>query len=294
MLVVSIGFLGGVIFLIVQLRLYLSIFLRWRQFNREIVIEGIPSPPPTATQLTQQQQQANNNYQKVSTQLTPQQSEPRQSHSDSELEQPIFIEPEQQSEIRSSEPVVTSGAANHRSETSSTPLPHHSYTLDEIDVHSLPLLINETTTSSSTTCKESQTKDDDEEEEYSDATSATSSSSLTNSGNSRSSSSPPPPSITTVVSNHSPHSVVINIISAIETETAAEPKSEAKQDSSVEVEVAEKQANDPLLKSNREVTTLSQNNRPVVLVHSWQSSSGTTTAASQTPPTTSSSSAQRQ
>ncbi|RWS23840.1 E3 ubiquitin-protein ligase MARCH8-like protein, partial [Leptotrombidium deliense] len=40
MLVVSIGFLGGSVFLFVQLRLYFSIFLRWRQFNRIIVIHS--------------------------------------------------------------------------------------------------------------------------------------------------------------------------------------------------------------------------------------------------------------
>ncbi|XP_074604731.1 E3 ubiquitin-protein ligase MARCHF1-like [Brevipalpus obovatus] len=41
MLVVSIGFLGGSVFLFVQLRLYLSIFLRWRQYNRIIIVHNV-------------------------------------------------------------------------------------------------------------------------------------------------------------------------------------------------------------------------------------------------------------
>ena len=36
--VIAIGFLGGLVFLCVQLRLYIAIFLKWRKHNRTIVI----------------------------------------------------------------------------------------------------------------------------------------------------------------------------------------------------------------------------------------------------------------
>ncbi|CAG2175738.1 unnamed protein product [Oppiella nova] len=45
MLVVTIGLLGGTVFLFVQLRLYVSILLRWRQFNRIFLIENAPHTP---------------------------------------------------------------------------------------------------------------------------------------------------------------------------------------------------------------------------------------------------------
>uniref|UniRef100_T1K361 RING-CH-type domain-containing protein n=1 Tax=Tetranychus urticae TaxID=32264 RepID=T1K361_TETUR len=48
MLVVSIGFLGGTIFLFVQLRLYLSIFMRWRQYNRIIIIHNCDNKKATS------------------------------------------------------------------------------------------------------------------------------------------------------------------------------------------------------------------------------------------------------
>jgi hypothetical protein len=51
---VTIGLLGGTVFLFVQLRLYVSILLRWRQFNRIFLIENAPhtpapNQPPIAT-----------------------------------------------------------------------------------------------------------------------------------------------------------------------------------------------------------------------------------------------------
>ncbi|KAG9510752.1 E3 ubiquitin-protein ligase MARCH8 [Fragariocoptes setiger] len=58
MCVITIGFIGGVIFLFVQLRLYLSIFIRWRQSNRIIIIRNVDRD---ANANTNTNDKANNN-----------------------------------------------------------------------------------------------------------------------------------------------------------------------------------------------------------------------------------------
>ncbi|OQR69090.1 E3 ubiquitin-protein ligase MARCH8-like [Tropilaelaps mercedesae] len=79
LIVVAVGFTGGLVFMYVQLRMYLQLFKRWKAFNRIIFVQNAPSKDkdlPTARDLMpvnivmpdsadsrQQQQQVQQNQQ---------------------------------------------------------------------------------------------------------------------------------------------------------------------------------------------------------------------------------------
>lgn len=50
LIVVAIGFTGGLVFMYVQCKMYLQLCLRWRQFNKLINIENAPEDPQLRTE----------------------------------------------------------------------------------------------------------------------------------------------------------------------------------------------------------------------------------------------------